>query len=353
MAIPIHPNNIEEVNKYFQEDKFKVNLSPNAGEKTFRSLDELGKYIDAQCTFWEPFDNEVMNSYQNLKSQISQLQHSSYGSTAISNILNKAGDLFQINQNGNGCIYSQTREAIFLRELSDNLKKKGIKEYDQAYKCAKRFLLNPKADSPMNKNSGDFIALLDTYMAFYASDALKDIVTTTSESLSNLHEKFLAIADAGEKRNIESDAFSKKSQNDFKTMQNTVSENAKNAFDKQQEEFQNIFTEKENNWHSQITVLEKLYEEKLQLAAPVKYWEEMVKQKTWHGWLFVTLSIVIGSGLAIILFLILHDIHLIEVFNTKELNMNGIRGTLLLFAITSILGYLLHILVKFTLDSFH
>lgn len=97
--------------------------------------------------------------------------------------------------------------------------------------------------------------------------------------------------------------------------------------------------------------LETLYEEKLKLQAPAEYWNEMDRQYNKSGCIWLGVSV--GFTLLIIGALILVLKHLPNLFSVDSHWIDVFKNYAILTVITSIAVYILRLLVKMAVSSFH
>lgn len=115
------------------------------------------------------------------------------------------------------------------------------------------------------------------------------------------------------------------------------------------EEFDNFYTTAQDS----IRINEELYREKLRLEAPADYWKKRAIQLKTEGDKYLNWLIKISVTAAILLFVLLMSLgtEYFEVaFNDK---IKGIKWSIILVTIVSLLAFTIKILSKLTFSSYH
>lgn len=104
---------------------------------------------------------------------------------------------------------------------------------------------------------------------------------------------------------------------------------------------------------AELQNLKNLYEEKLKLEGPVKYWQNRAEKYKINGriWLGSLTAIIIMSCIG--LFLLLYNLPGVFHFNLFRGDPEAIRGMLIFFTIISFLAYLINTFSKLTFSAFH
>ena len=97
--------------------------------------------------------------------------------------------------------------------------------------------------------------------------------------------------------------------------------------------------------------LEKLYDEKLKLEAPAKYWDDMKKSYQLSGGIWFAASIVIAVLIIVGLVILLASIP--NLFSEDSHWMDVFKNSAIITIITSVAIYILRITVKMAMSSFH
>jgi F0F1-type ATP synthase membrane subunit b/b' len=125
--------------------------------------------------------------------------------------------------------------------------------------------------------------------------------------------------------------------------------NYESWFKNASEEFDNFYTTAQNS----IKINEELYREKLRLEAPADYWKKRASKLKTEGdkylnWLIKTS--VTAAALLFILLMSLGTKYFEEAFNDR---IKGIKWSIILLTIVSLLAFTIKILSKMTFSSFH
>lgn len=120
-------------------------------------------------------------------------------------------------------------------------------------------------------------------------------------------------------------------------------------FKNTEEEFENFHTKAQES----IKINEELYREKLRLEAPADYWKKRALLLKKEGDKYLNWLIKISVTAAILLFILLMSLgteYFEEAFNDK---IKGIKWSIILVTIVSLLAFTIKILSKMTFSSFH
>ena len=140
--------------------------------------------------------------------------------------------------------------------------------------------------------------------------------------------------------------------NHFETIDKLKAEKDNNFeewFKNTEEEFDNFFTVAQES----IKTNEDLYREKLRLEAPAKYWKDRATLLKQEGNKYLNWLIKISVTAAVLLFILLMCLgtkYFEEAFNDK---IKGIKWSIILVTIVSLLAFTIKILSKMTFSSFH
>lgn len=97
--------------------------------------------------------------------------------------------------------------------------------------------------------------------------------------------------------------------------------------------------------------LEKLYDEKLKLEAPAQYWETLKKSYTISGAIWFGVSIIMAVGIVVGLVKLLN--WLPNIFTEDSHWVDVFKNSAIITVITSVAVYILRIMVKMAMSSFH
>lgn len=105
--------------------------------------------------------------------------------------------------------------------------------------------------------------------------------------------------------------------------------------------------------NEKVKALENLYQEKLKLEAPAKYWNERAKKLRKEGyWWLIGLIVCIGIGVVVLIWILnmIAEGTLSKIF---ESTATAIKWSVALITLISFLAYAIRIISKLTFSSFH
>lgn len=174
-----------------------------------------------------------------------------------------------------------------------------------------------------------------------------------NSSLSQLRKKYNDyIVEAEQQLNSNLSDAKENLINHFETV-DKLKEEKNNGFEHWFDGIQNGFDKFFKTATKSITTNEDLYREKLRLEAPAKYWKDratLLKKegKNYLNWL-IGISIIAATLLFTLLLLLGND-YFDAAFNDK---IKGIKWSIILITIVSLLAFTIKILSKMTFSSFH
>lgn len=113
------------------------------------------------------------------------------------------------------------------------------------------------------------------------------------------------------------------------------------------ESLEKIVQEKEESFKN----LENTYIEKLRLEGPVAYWQQRARKYTVSGWIWIGF-LVTAALISMVVFLLIFFNYPTD-FQRDKLDLVAVKGLAIVITLISMVGYILHILAKLTLSSFH
>ena len=296
---------------------------------------EFYNYLNSEIEFWKSKD--AANKLQSF-SQIDKLTNAkSHLDSALGYIEanNEAQAKSKLNQSvsaiSQGTLYSKTRMASFVLNYKD-----ASANFLRGLKSG---LLKNRA-TQINTTAEDY----DGFMtAFIFREYEKEILDALDGNANNIKR----ISEEVVQKYAELDA-------------NYVS-----AFHEQQERIESI-TNQTNEHLKQLddeavkyyaerdrrcAELEKLYDEKLALKAPAQYWEKMKNSYTISGAIWFGVSLILAGGIVVGLVKLLN--WLPNVFTEDSHWIDVFKNSAIITVITSVAVYILRIMVKMAMSSFH
>ena len=105
------------------------------------------------------------------------------------------------------------------------------------------------------------------------------------------------------------------------------------------------------NWSKSIADLEKLYEEKLRLDGPAKYWERLAKSYVFKGRIWVGMSAVTIAVLMIVVGIVLYKPP--AILNAGQVTLGGLKRAVTLAVGLSAVIYFVHLCVRLAVSAHH
>lgn len=336
----------ENADSFFTKRNLTISRLPNTIEKeiekketTFKvtSAQQYITYINEEIAFWE--ENDPQNQLNEF-SQLSKLkQAKAYFDQAISSYKTYAS-----NPNYGDNAMSQSISQLSSGHLGSKTKLAGalIKHKDKGINFLKGFmaaLSSNRTQSAPNSIDGvaGFIAALEY------KKVIKQIVTASVQDVVSFEENVRQADENYAKLNAEYVT-------SFHDQEARVAKFAEEA----DAQIQTLKEDSEKYFAAQtlrVSELETLYEEKLKLQAPAEYWNEMDRQYNKSGCIWLGVSV--GFTLLIIGALILVLKHLPNLFSVDSHWIDVFKNYAILTVITSIAVYILRLLVKMAVSSFH
>lgn len=334
----------EEMDSYFKKNNVSIKSTPekynlidekNFKNITFSSAEQLYNFLYQELEFWSEqynLENDYLGCYNKVKSAISLFDNAKH---YYSN-----NDTNDGNYNLNASIgYISTNYLCSQTNLAQYIS--SIRNKQDSFFNGFYFTLQNNDNATFNYNlnmnilegiiaglryRGD-VKVSDEYMVNYLPDyaenfklANENFVNLNSKYNIAFHEQENRIAEIQEKTNEEID-------------------NLKNASER-------FFKEREQN----IKNLEEAYSDKLKLAEPAKYWNDMAKSYSKQGkwWLLGS----VGVAIATIALLICVLIFVPNIFDNAHW-IDLIKNSAIITLIASIAIYLLRTFIKMALSSIH
>lgn len=323
-------------------------------EIQLKGIQSVYKFVYDQVIGWNKLENiptEFLASkmhFENLKSTLVAV--SSY--TEI-NFQNNFNNDFSNFQNKLIKTKSNTNDFIFIYDAPDadfliSVNKKSRENFLGAY----NFISNSNINQ--NRDSNYFTGMLLAYeFRQQGQSELTSRRNSDKLSLSQIKTRYNEyIVEAEQQLNSNLSDAKENLTTHFETVDKLKSEKDKNFedwFTGVQTGFDRFFT----NSNESIKTNEDLYREKLRLEAPAKYWKDRGELLKKEGKNYLNWLIGISSVSAILLFtllMLLGTDYFEAAFNDK---IKGIKWSIILVTIVSLLAFTIKILSKMTFSSFH
>ncbi len=333
------------------EAKLMFSIFPKT-QLSFPNMESFEQYIKDEIRFWENIDESIKLRYDDILALTRKIRNVS--DTEKENIfcqISRLLDTGECNNNIHFCVYSKSALGQYLAKLHKNdpgdYKTTAPEIVSLNFTDETVKLSSARRDLPVN--SSLFRNLLKSYFLF-------NVETIANTDLSiykkNLKELLSEIAQTNIDMKNELAQNKKTFANSINTDQKTFQEMC-NTISQKEQVFEGTFENQLQTWNKNIEALEETYNEKLQLEEPAKYWQKLASEYRKWGGIYVVADIFAAAFFAFILILLLINSDWIPVFSREKFDMNVVRGCLLLLAMSSVLGFIIHILTKFALSSYH
>lgn len=320
----------------------------------FKGIQSIYKFILDQVIAWNEVENlpryfkQSKLHFENLKSQIIQL--SDYFNENNQNQFDGHWSVFvsyftkEKNTNNYYNFLSDCPETDFILKVNNQ-----NPNYTQG---TIDFLTGSNIN--INNNKEYFVGALYGYE--FKNQANSEILsrrTSEKASLAQIRNKYNEyIVEAEQQLNSNLSDAKENLTNHFETVDKLKEEKNKN-FDVWFSSVQKGFDEFFKNSTKSIKNNEDLYKEKLRLEAPAKYWNERALKLKLEGNKYLNWLIGVSVIAAILLFTLLMSLgtdYFESAFNDK---IKGIKWSIILVTIVSLLAFAIKILSKMTFSSFH
>jgi hypothetical protein len=339
----------ETLKNLFRDLNVKIYLHPENIEKDFNGdIEYFYTFFKEQVEFWTECNNSAYNHlfqiYNFFNSIIGQLDKAF---NCQENNINQAqieirGAVSSAVSRNSYTIYSTTEIAQFI--------KAQYKIHPAQALAAFEYLINHQVN---NINSRPMInGIINSFIWEDKNKVLQPDVSSRINAIEELKHTFSKdrdelYGDFKTKHQEITEAFNsfkdgtQKWVDEFKT---TASE----YFEKGKDDIQQFVVDKEKK----LKELENLYKEKLMLEAPAEHWNNLYNYYIGRGKLWLSLSMGLSALFAGVLLYILIS-KPTTLFQEGPLNFNSLRATIIFVLITSILIYIVRLLVMLSTSAYH
>lgn len=321
----------KETKEYFKGLNLEFTLYPEKQTKSYKSLDHFYEYINKEVEFWNDCRDGKANqirahfySVLNELNKISRMDYSQY-EQSIKNSFQRV--ISDVNKKAYPCVYSVTSTAKFIRRQYN---------INTSYAdAAIEYLLERRILQDLS-NRDKFVGFLDAYL-YENPNTAQSILKNEKESLIDLHLEY-----TNSLNTLDQQYYDKQEQLEKETTRYREELTSwKDDIVSSTEEF---VEEKKK----ELEDLVNLYEEKLRLEAPAKYWEETENEyenigKRWMKWA-ITISTCFVLLLTIIFF-ILPDF--------TGFNYDSVKMTVIFAIVVSVGIFVINFFVRLSTSAFH
>lgn len=333
----------KDLEDYFESKGFGIYLFPLNIQRKFTSLQELYDFVLEQQDYWKSFTQGKLSEITN---HINQLERS----------LTNANNLAQNNQIGNVknaldsalSLFSRNSfPMVFMSPEADFLQNLYMVHPEQA-NAACEFLFSPNNLQFQTNNKYHLSGIIQAFLWKNPNlqdnnfknidDSLKTITERSINSLNVADEKHSDRIKEFIKENDQLKASTEAWKNELVTS----TDNWKQNLETDTQDFV-------DNKKAEIEELTNLYQEKLKLEAPAKYWEEAAIDYAKKGkmWIWITVGF-----LAVFISLLVYL--LFELPDSKtSLNFTSIKMSIILTVIISAGLFIINLFIKLALSAYH
>lgn len=339
----------EAVQKAYEEVHPEFPLFPDRTPRSLEKLADLIAFIEREREFWEGVDQDIYGRFCQVRtSLVNAVKHAERPEVARREIEQASAVLNSGSAPKTLLPFSETATARFLKETFEQ---RGA----EAYEGAKGYLLT--GNVPLKgtmKQPGTLVpsrrlgGVIDAYNFRDLAETARRHVQTQEESLLDIQSRFSQLhGECDEQRQKHAEEFGQ-----FSDRVKAWLTESKEGFDGLLTELEQRYGKTEAEWTKRVEGMEELYREKLALEAPCKQWEEFSKQYGDHGRKFALAAVLVGFTVMVFLGLVLYNWPPI-LFESAKWNLNTVKGAILLLSMTSLGIYLVHMLARFCVSSYH
>ncbi|MDQ8206184.1 DUF6161 domain-containing protein [Coraliomargarita sp. SDUM461003] len=344
----------EEKIKWFKEQNFEVQLYPEKTVKKFRDPEDLMDFLNSELSYWESFDL-IRNSFRSPLSSLKEAFACADTSTSnwrsqFQNAVNTLTKAEQSNLNTNSwMLFSATRLGKKVHAVVDEYGSVG----------GEFFLYYYFNRGGRIERKEHFVGAVEGYLFSEQGKHLKKNVSKNAEAFDELYSRLDSyfdgcIQDATDRHSefeaikTEIVAWKSKEESAVKTQR----EEFQIAHEGRGQQHNEEFVQSMKDWKQKLSDLEDLYESKLQLEEPVKYWDQLRESHSRWGIGFSVCTALVGILLICIFYNILYTWPP-QWLEGNKWDLNTVKGTILLLTMTSVGLYLISLGAKFSVSSFH
>jgi hypothetical protein len=328
--------NISEFNEKFIDQGFVLKYHEHIGDVAYKSFKAMKDTVEEEYNFWRDYQTgflgKVFGKYNSLKNMLDNIE---------SLIMNENDDLDLIVIKLQQAVDQFNSDARFNLTMKHDITQKMKHLYEKDPRGAdgfyKFYLRQPTSSNEPN----DFFGALEAYNYLH-SNTQTEKVRNYEANMNDVSKRYLAIVDE----------ISDKYNQDTTKVElhyDELKEEIESWKNERISEVETFISEKKETMNE----FEALYTEKLKLQSPAKYWEDLESdfRKEGKNWL-------IAAGVLSVLFIgllmkLLYKLPATLNTTLENAGINTIRGTLILTIIISIGVYLIRLMVKMAMSSYH
>ena len=329
---------IRKLNSLIRKTPFILKLANPQEDIEFTNYKSFKQFVISEFEFWEDCNTgecaQIYNQYNNLYSYVINYDQQidsnpNFDVDGLYNTLVEQINIFNERQNYN--FYSKQISAIKIKEFNsiNYLKSDGFIKYVQGkdFNAYNPYIFSgaieaynldnniQTIDDITYESSAIFRKTIDEYVA-----EVNKVHTDYSEKLGKIDDNYEVLVD-------ETNTWKKSTEDDL--------------------------TARIDSFNTKMEEIENLYNEKLRLESPAKYWSELEDKYRNEGFKWLRATVITSVILIALLVSILYNIPNSLNIKYVDFNIESLRSTLILAAITSVGIYLLRLFVKMAISAYH
>ena len=329
---------IRKLNSLIRKTPFILKLANPQEDIEFTNYKSFKQFVISEFEFWEDCNTgecaQIYNQYNNLYSYVINYDQQidsnpNLDVDGLYNTLVQQINIFNERQNYN--FYSKQISAIKIKEFHsiNYLKSDGFIKYVQGkdFSANNPYIFSgaiegynlenniQTMDDITSESSAIFRKTIDESVA-----EVNKVHTDYSEKLGKIDDNYEALVD-------ETNTWKKSTEDDL--------------------------TARIESFNTKMEEIENLYNEKLRLESPAKYWSELEDKYRNEGFKWLRATVITSVILIALLVSILYNIPNSLNIKYVDFNFESLRSTLILAVITSVGVYMLRLFVKMAISAYH
>lgn len=329
----------EEFDKQFKECGFKLFFMEPIGEKSYSTISGMLREVENNAKFWEECKtgicSNISSRFSSLKTQlmrtISLIENDRYNWKSLYDDLNISIKEFNNRQkSSNFGISSSSDVAVEVRKL-----------YRNNPAVADGFIKFHSGQQLTPANNNEMLGILEAY-SYKCPFVAFDKITNYEIAINQVSSNYVSAIDDIENRYNDN---TKSLEEHYDNLKN---ENASWQASKTEEI--DVLIEDKNK---RLKDLENLYDEKLRLQSPAKYWEELESNFKKEGkcWL-IAACVMVGITVASLGYVLYNLPDSLNV-TIENAGFNTIRATLILTVMISLAVYIIRLMIRMAMSAYH
>lgn len=340
---------VRKLNPIIKKEPFVLNFAKPQENIEFTNFNSFKQFVESEYEFWKECTvgecthiyNQYNNLYQSLISYEQQIiSNPNLNEEWLYNALVQQINAFNGRFNYN--FYSKQVYSVKIKELHriNYLKSDGFIKYMQG--------VNFDANNPVI-----FSGAIEAYTLENTNESMDEVISASRSILRNTIDEYVAEAN---KLHTEFDEKLSKIDDEYEILTNETGLWKKTTEEELSLNIESLKTEVNDyisNKKTRMEELENLYNEKLKLESPAKYWSELESKYRTEGFWWLVATVVASILLIGLLVSILYNIPSSLNIKYIDFTFESLRSTLILMVIISVGIYLLRLFVKMAISAYH